>query len=444
MLSQLWESEKQRLVEILLKRISQGREKVNCQEIMEGEFPEVFQVCVKNYARKLFDEEKPLRIYSQERYDLQNEQFKKKFADLKEALIGDTVFTKEEVTRLARLSVNFQFDGLVRPRQTMIKVLFNTTDQRDKEDVLIVVQGFGDNRPFIQKLITSIENLDSKIITRQDFEELITRLETAVYDKKPISAFLKDINLLIKFEASITGAEHRRVRSQVLLGMLTERGLGSLADGIKHEASNKEFWTFKEIENALERHLLVGGLEYAESSAVEEASLNNRKDEKTSLDIQKDAVSLDAFDEIDTSLDSEISKKRESSDKADSLRLQFAEAKSESEIPSTQKLKESKKVFNFDDTRIINRREIESQPPGPYPALHTLINQRDRKIFIKKIFRKDGQKYIEFIQRLERKDKWKEAKAMIDQELEKRGISPYSKEAVLLGDVVFSRYFSKK
>ncbi|MFQ6033058.1 MAG: hypothetical protein ACE5K2_09080 [Candidatus Zixiibacteriota bacterium] len=363
---------------------------------------------------------------------------------MKEALIGDTVFTKEEVTRLARLSVNFQFDGLVRPRQTMIKVLFNTTDQRDKEDVLIVVQGFGDNRPFIQKLITSIENLDSKIITRQDFEELITRLETAVYDKKPISAFLKDINLLIKFEASITGAEHRRVRSQVLLGMLTERGLGSLADGIKHEASNKEFWTFKEIENALERHLLVGGLEYAESSAVEEASLNNRKDEKTSLDIQKDAVSLDAFDEIDTSLDSEISKKRESSDKADSLRLQFAEAKSESEIPSTQKLKESKKVFNFDDTRIINRREIESQPPGPYPALHTLINQRDRKIFIKKIFRKDGQKYIEFIQRLERKDKWKEAKAMIDQELEKRGISPYSKEAVLLGDVVFSRYFSKK
>ncbi|MFQ5863732.1 MAG: hypothetical protein ACE5IW_00725 [bacterium] len=448
MVSKLWETEKKRLVEILLRRISHGKEKIRHEEIIDGEYPEVFQVCLKNYARRVFEQEKPLQISTQSHYDLQGEQIKKQLEDLKETLIRETLFTKEEIIHLAKVSVNLQFDALVRPRQTTIEVLFNTTNQRDKDDVLVVVQGLGENRPFIQRLVSAIENLDTETITRQDFEELTRPLEIEVYNEKPISTFLKEINLLIKFEASITGEENRSVNSQVLLGMLNERGLGPIADGMKEEALSKEFWTFKEIENALERHLLVGGLEHLKSPANEEATLHDRKDSKRFLSSRKDAISLDAFDEIDTSLDSEISRKRESTAEPHTIRFQLVEDRAETKpeadsgFTASRRFKESKTISGFEDTLIINRRDIESQPPGPYPALHTLIDQKNRKIFIKKIFRKDGQQYIEFIQRLEKQDKWKEAKAIIDAELEKRGIKPYSKEAILLGDVVFSRYFS--
>jgi hypothetical protein len=443
MLAKLWENEKQRLLDILLRRVSQGNDKVNCNDIVMGKFPEVFQVCLRNYARKLFDEEKPLQLSSQARYNFQSEHFKKYFEHAKEALIGETLFTEEEIKRLAKISVSLQFDALVRPRQTIIEVLFNTTNQRDKEDVLTVIRGFDDNRPFIQRLIGSIENLDAEIITRKEVEELTKRSEKQVYNEKPMSTFLKEISLLIKFETSIIGKEQRRVDSKVLLGMLNERGLQPMADGIKDEARSKEFWSFKEIESALERHLLVGGLEYSKSSAPKDGKLDRRDFGKPHT------ITLDAFDEIDTSLDNEISKTSEPNNEV-SVRLQFVEdnsetdAQEEAEFHSSQKFNESKNYFNLEDTLIINRSDIESQPPGPYPALHTLISQKSRKIFIKKIFRKDGQQYIEFIQRLERQDKWKDAKAIIDSELEKRGIRPYSKEAILLGDVVFSRYFSRK
>ncbi|MFQ5823352.1 MAG: hypothetical protein ACE5JB_04785 [bacterium] len=452
MVSKLWESEKQRLTEILFRRVTQGKEKVVYNYILKGEFPEVFLVYVKSHACRLFDEEKPLRFSNQERYNLKSDQIKKQFEALKEILIRETLFSKEEIRRLIKIAVSFQYDALVRPRQTIIEILFKSTDKRNKDDVLVVIQGFGDDRPFIKKLVASIESTVTEIHTRQALDELTRQLETDVYNEKPISTFLKEIKLLIKFEASITGEDNQRVKSQVLLGMLKERDLRLMADGIEDEALSKDYWSFEEIENALERHILVGELEYFKSSETEKEDSDKRV-HKRSYNFRKNTISLDAFDEIDTSLDTEVSEKHKHNNKFDTLRFQFVEEKSEIESDekssklessSSQKIKESKNLRDYEETLIINRRDIESQPPGPYPALHTLINHKDRKIFIKKIFHKDGQQYIEFIQRLEKQDKWKDAKAIIDAELEKLGISPYSKAAVLLGDVVFSRYFSKK
>jgi hypothetical protein len=191
----------------------------------------------------------------------------------------------------------------------------------------------------------------------------------------------------------------------------------------------------------------VGELEPSKSITIEEPPLEieyNRID----LTTDEDVISSDRFEEMgdNTEEESDIGQ-------ATSLLLSFVEDDGEPETEThTQevdysqppKVKEIPDFYDLERPLIINRRDIERQPPGPYPSLQSLINNKAQRLFIKKIFRKDGEKYSEFIQQLEEQDKWKDAKAIIDTELEKRRISPYSKEAVHLGDIVFSRYFSRK
>lgn len=431
MLRELWENEKQRLADILFNRIIQGKTKVCSKDILNGKYPEGFQLYVKNQAVRIFEQEKPIQCHNRDRYNLQSDQIERYFRVLRSILIQETYFTHQEVNRMTSFAINFQYDALVRPRQALSQALFKTKDRLNKNDVLEMLLGFGEDRPFIQKLISSIESFNNQIVTENAFNELATVLEREVYKKIPISAFMKDVSLLSKFETSITGKENHNLTSQVLLGMLKERSLNHLVNGLQDEAMERNCWSFEEIESALERQLLVGELELSKSITNEEPP----------LEVEYNKINLTTDKEESTV------------GQAKSLRLSFVEDESETGIEKhtqeldysqSPKVKEIPDFVDLEKPLIINRRDIESQPPGPYPSLQSLINNKAQKLFIKKIFRKDVKKYSEFIQQLEEQDKWKDAKAIIDIELENRGISPYSKEAVHLGDIVFSRYFSQK
>jgi len=102
-------------------------------------------------------------------------------------------------------------------------------------------------------------------------------------------------------------------------------------------------------------------------------------------------------------------------------------------------------LIRFDEEEpIIYRAKLEQQPPGPFPSLLQLIDEKNRKLFVRKIFDRDADAYMDFIQRLESVLTWKEAKSLLDQELQRRKRNPYSKEVIRLSDLVFGRYFSKR
>ena len=100
-------------------------------------------------------------------------------------------------------------------------------------------------------------------------------------------------------------------------------------------------------------------------------------------------------------------------------------------------------IFSDDKFLKIQRQKIEHQPPGPYPSIYDYIDRKDWKIFVRKLFKKDEKEFKNFINRIDKITKWRDAKQIIDWELEKRQVDFYSREAVRLGDVIFAKYFSK-
>jgi hypothetical protein len=99
-------------------------------------------------------------------------------------------------------------------------------------------------------------------------------------------------------------------------------------------------------------------------------------------------------------------------------------------------------IYNDEPAFTIQRTKIERQPPGPYPSIFECIDSKDYKNFVRKIFQRSEGEFTSFLNRVDNVHKWREAKQIIDWELEKRHLDPYSKEAVRLGDIIFAKFFS--
>jgi hypothetical protein len=79
----------------------------------------------------------------------------------------------------------------------------------------------------------------------------------------------------------------------------------------------------------------------------------------------------------------------------------------------------------------------------PLEDLNTMIIGRTRKKIIKKLFNKNENELLSFVNLVNNQSAWKEASGIIDNEFYERGINPYSKEAIIFSDLIYIRFFPK-
>lgn len=75
------------------------------------------------------------------------------------------------------------------------------------------------------------------------------------------------------------------------------------------------------------------------------------------------------------------------------------------------------------------------------PSIDSLIDQKQRKTFIKKLFDNRERDYAGLIQRLETVTNWQETYKIVEDELAIRKISPTKGEAVLFTNILYKRFF---
>jgi hypothetical protein len=89
---------------------------------------------------------------------------------------------------------------------------------------------------------------------------------------------------------------------------------------------------------------------------------------------------------------------------------------------------------------------ISEKKPAPVRRnpFRELIDEKTEKVFIKKLFGGDGDAYGKLIQKLDESESWRVAKILIDNELFKRDVDPFSREAIKLVDLIYSRYYPEE
>lgn len=413
--------EKDRLTHRLIDNVSLSNEQAPLKRILEGKYPILFQELAKKEAYKILAYENPIELKTSKRFDFDGEKFKSQFSDLKKSILLELFFSAKEIKKFAKFSVWFQFDIIVKPRQTILNILFKQEKEVDKTTALDIIAGFGEDRPFVRKLIAALDNENTTKIQVEDINKLSEKTEKNVYKLTPISSFLIDVGLYLDFEISITGDYQTLFRSEILHEMFTKRGLGAVSKAIAAE-EERDFWTITEIENAFERFLLVGNLEQEAPGAVKEK-----------------------FEERKPGL----SEKQQKIEEAEKKQFNFLEDFSKSQVDPVNPKNGDVANGNAEpeETEPQNAAEGngENKSNGnesQRPKISTLINQDDKNFLISMVFDDKMDDFSNFIEKLDEINKWQTARVAINEEIAKRNISPYSKEAILLGDVVFSRYFT--
>ncbi len=441
--SELWKKEREALSTVLKEKIVGNKTSFTYDVLLQKELPDFLRIYLKTQARRFLQEEKPMTWNQSDRYQLDDPQVRENFERLMGVLLLKTKFTKDEIKRWIELAIKFQLEVLVRPKEAMASLFFRREKVRKRDDLVKMVKQLAQRRPYMLHLVELLKESGEQIDT-SSFSYLARKAEEETYGTKPLAAFLIDVRTFESFFNLSDRKNGSLLTTEVIVGLLRERNLSDVADGIQELSVSREtdFWTYEEVETALERQLVLRGLSEEDNGSLSSKDVSRGKKSKAA-GAKSDNVSSQILEDAILEARSAVS----FNSFLENLFI-AQEAKIEEEIEPEKKQVPPRITFGGveedEGVFVVHRRNIEKQPPGPYPSLRSLISHKERKVFIKKLFDKDKGSYHAFIDSLEDTDKWKEAKLIIDDELNKRQLSPFCREAVRLGDLVFSRYFSKK
>jgi hypothetical protein len=415
-----WECEKEKLTLALTERLLRGREEVAFSELKKSlahffdqqtpKTGEIVLALLRRQARQIIRQEKPLLLQSQRRFELEDGELRAQLRQLRDLLTARLVFHKDELQAAVAFAVRLNFDLITRPAATLESLLYRRAPAREKADIAVILEGFEDDYPFVACAERFLMEYPDGPVTREAFAALCRRAEREVYRLRPAPAMIADLQRYQKFCDAIGPAASSRIDSQTVLRMLRERGLSHLAENSASELAEQESWSLPKITPILER---------CEADFNLRAQLIEPTIPPPEAELEANAIEKE-FQEGDLK-----------------AILQVEEAAS---VPVP------KVIYNHaedDEPLFVEHVKIEAQPPGPYPSMTRLIDEKSRQALIKKVFQKDIDAYLDFIERLEELQTWKQAKTFLDGEFKKRRVNPYSKEAVQLSDVVFGRYFVK-
>ena len=439
-----WQDEKDRLIAELEKKILGRREQITIQEISAAPMPELLLAAFRNYAHGIVRRERPLVLQGSHRFVLDDDEIKAHLRHLRELLIDRLVMPRDEVIEVIVFALRLQFDVITKPRAALVDLLYERALERDRDDIRTIVAGLGEQRPMISALLDLIGGYPAGSVNREAFVALCRRAEKTAYGDKPVTALLADLHDFTSFCGAIAGKPITEVDNQTVLGILFERNLKELAEGLLPTLTQKDKWTLAEIEKILEHQIVSSGLPLG-APASGQIFLPPEIDLRAFFDDAPGEVHDDldnngqgrkmysaenpAISDVETALQDTGAFQRVYDIFTDSPENDVTDEPKAAAQNSPIAARQSSHEFQI---------SIPSQP------LHRLIDDQSRALLVKKIFKKDVEAYARFVDSLELAENWKVAKEILDEELSMRKSNPYSKEAVRLSDLVFSRYFPRR
>jgi hypothetical protein len=449
-----WDTERDKLVTAMMDRLAGGKESIALRELLSYDLPEVLKVVLRNHAKNVVRKEKPFVLQSQRQYELDDPAIRRELRLLRDMFCERMIFDFTELKPILTFGVRLQFDLIVKPRRFLEKLLYHHAAERAREDLRIILTGFEDERPFLAALLESLSTYPDGSVTKEAFSALCRQMEHRVYRGNTATPLLQDFLSYQNYRMVLLGDEaaHAAYANQMILALLYERNLTELAESLLPEFTQQEFWTMDEIGKLVRRYW--NRTEWAAQPAkTDELELSPDLDfgdflEQAAGEMESQLVRTTVRELRAANTEAELLKSAEQEKATDGKETGAPAGEMSSAPPpaaAEQREVSRQPLVRFDEEEpIIYRSKLEQQPPGPFPSLTKLIGEKNRKLFVRKIFDRDADAYAEFIQRLELVQTWKEAKNLLDQELNRRRISPYSKEVIRLSDLIFGRYFSKR
>jgi len=512
----MWENETIVLITSLKKRLLAGKNSVRFSKISaDTALPPFIKAIFQNQVEAFIQNETPIVIQATPHFDLSENDM----AHIKDRFIQvfreAASFSNQEVEEVLRLALILRMDYLVKPVDTMRRLLFNgkTNIQFDKMNEKL--SPFFKILPYAEKLIEECQRLSYDSIESDEYTNLMDEMLHRLTDKEPVKLAISDFSVLIDFVSETKGEDVTLIEGRVVQEFMADRNLWGFRRAVDVEMKlGKTDFNLVDLEMTLKRYLELKE-EFSKSDESEsgkttrteaktepldEMTLQEEAEEvpeeiKEEADDEKEGINLDGLEleevgddsfDLDDIVSSEseapvtedVRIKPPESDKnkeddtwdlddvlsSDSL-IEEETTISSQEAPEAPK-PETKKGKSSEEEpvskpkkqmRIIRRDQNQSNEmaddkmkdlDGPsmtaMTGLRQMIDEKTEKVFVKKLFGNDQEAYNHLMNKLEESESWRVAKILIDNELFKRDVDPFSREAIKLVDLVYSRYYPEE
>ncbi len=430
---------------------------------------------IPDSVKHFFDQEVELwlreesdRFNSNERFNYDAPEIRVLIDKIFDILKQTATFHLNKFNQLLERAIKLEANYLIRPHQTLTQFLFRNSPVITTMDVYDMLKYF-DKFQYYKDALTDYFNLKYlREISQNQFEELISGIDKQVFSKDQLSTTLQTVKTIINFMNE--GREPSdNILLEILLRAFEDRNLEDYKTLIEHAArQGKEEISFANLDNllrtgAIEKPVGVKTEVEPEVSVEEVIDIETAKPEvaveEISVDTETITTPVQETEELEEIEEEE--EEEEEEEVVETYQPPAPEPKTEEppqqEMPQEMETAEKEEVQEFRE---------EPQPPGQQETtttaaeeladvvsekikgkyledLNNIISNKNRKKFVKKIFKKDDRRYTKFISYLNQLTSWKKASAAIDEMFYQTGINPYSSIAIEFSDLIYTRYFPK-
>jgi len=457
----MWDNEIIVLVSSLKKRILNGNARIRFGKIsLDNAVPAFIKNIFKNRVEHYISIESPLSIKTTPHFDIQTgdlESLKNRFLDVfREA----AVFDEKDVEGLLKEALVMRLNYLVKPMETMRRVIFDKETDVELFRMEEALVSFRQVLPYADELVMECKGHGKASIDQEDFNKLATELLHRLTEKDPVKIVLRDLSILLDFMAETKGEELNKIEGTTLQDFLADRNLLGFRRALDVEMKlGKEDFDVMDLEITLKRYielkdefsrnvsekeietetiLFDEGKTETEEVAVEEKP-QEVKEEKSEESLEEAEITESSEAEV---LDlNEVMGTQTDEDEESKQGIEEKKQKKPMRIIRRSQKKEKEEV----DVSVeeLPTQEV-SEAPSEKVGLKNFIDDKAEKVFVKKLFSGDHSEYEQLIGKLDEAESWRVAKILIDNELFKRDVDPFSREAIKLVDLVYSLYYPEE
>ncbi len=318
--------------------------------------------------------------------------------------------------RLLERAIKLEANYLIRPHQTLTQFLFKDSYTITTMEVYDMLKYF-ERFQYYKDALTDYFNLKyMREISQPQFEELIEAIDKQVFSKNPVETTLQMVKTITNF-LNEGRPPSDTISLEILLTAFNDRNLNQFTQLIEQEqrAGTREV-SLQDLEQMLRSGQPLSRLKAA-------PSVETRVEEIADIEEEKPEVQVETITVSEVTEPPPVMEEKEE---------ELVEEEEEEKVEAVGGAAEQ--LANM----------VAEKIKGDHlEDLHQLIKPKQRKKFIKKIFRKNESEYTEFIDLLNRIPDWKRASRTIDEYFVTASINPYSKEALEFSDLVYNRYFPK-
>ena len=449
------------IVDILIEKV---RKEVITDENMKN-IPLAYLMTrnIPESVKHFFDQEVELWIREEEEKFTSNERFDYDMPEVRmhidnifDVLKQSANFHVTKFNQLLERAVKLEMNFLIEPQRTLTQFLFKDSPIVSTMEVYDTLKYFFRYNYYKDAISDYFNTKYLREISQDQFKDLMEQIDEKIYKDNVLETTLKTLKTVLGF-INEAGEEKTDVLSIIVLEhAFTDHNLNEYTELVKQLKAEGEIEVGL---TTLEQILSEGNLKAAEEVEVDSSKreatqimIDNLEDiesskpevEVSEIEIKESEIQLEEPED-------EVEEEEEEFEEEEEVVAEAAQV--EEEIPVVEKTPEpvieeeavsespeqEGKVAN--DLADFVAKQIKSDQP--MEDVNKIITGRNRKRVVKKLFKKKENEFSSFVDILNSQTNWKEASVIIDEEFYQRGINPYSKEAIMFSDMVYTRFFPK-